>query len=144
MDAAQSSTAGPTPKRSRTCAESAGKGAGKGTGKASTPAKTAATQATESKDVAVSYSKEQVAKYCRNERTEVKLEDLIWDVTREHGQPRSLKPELWAKYYRQLLQDGPPRVPFADGLGYMLNGVFDTAIFHKKSTFFSAMQHPKL
>jgi hypothetical protein len=121
---AEGSAQAAAPKRSRSASEaSAGKGTGKGSGKASPAAKAAAIPATESKDVAVSYSKDQVAKYTKAERTDVKLDDLIWDVTREHGQPRSLKPELWSKYYRQLLQDGPPSLPFANGLGYMLNGV---------------------
>ena len=88
----------------------------------------------------VSHTKEDILKYLKPTsagdesnagRHKIPFGLLKWDLKREFGQPRKLDQELWSGYYRKLLVDGPPRVPYAEGLAWQKSGmlIFQGAMY---------------
>ena len=64
--------------------------------------------------VVQSYSQETIRAFLGPKgRHNVNLDHCFFDLQREYGQPRVLKPAMWSKYYNEMLNSHPPRVPYA-------------------------------
>lgn len=107
-----------------------GKGEGKGEGKggaARPKGKEVADPLPKSgagQGVVQSYSQETIRAFLGAKgRQKVMLDQCFFDLQREYGQPRVLKPALWSKYYNEMLNSHPPRVPYAEGLAWQKAGV---------------------
>lgn len=82
--------------------------------------------------------------YAKGGKKKVFFHQLLWDLQREHGQPRSLKQKIWMDYYRELLAGRLPTGPFSQCLGWQLNSMLFAgypAIFCILSAFRSAVLH---
>lgn len=59
--------------------------------------------------------------YAKGGKKKVYFHQLVWDLHREYGQPRTLKQTIWMDYYRELLAGTVPNAPYNQCLGWILN-----------------------
>ena len=109
-----------------------GKGEGKGEGKGGAarakgkevPDPVPKPAAGQQQGVVQAYSQETIQAFLGPKgRHKVHLDQCFFDCNREYGQPRVLKAALWSKYYNEMLNSHPPRVPYAEGLAWQKAGV---------------------
>lgn len=69
-------------------------------------------------------SSDLIHKSTMGEPQKVYFEELVFDEERKFGQVRRLRESMWKEYYEELLAAKvPPKVPFAQALGWKQDGM---------------------
>jgi hypothetical protein len=111
------------PRTTKSSASDAGKG-GKGGEAVEGEGATAAGDEDDQLKPDLDFKKSEAAGfYTKGGKKKVLFHQLLWDLQREHGQPRSLKQKIWMDYYREMLTGRLPTGPFSQCLGWLLNGM---------------------